>query len=414
MRLNDGARVPMKAAMLGVVDEGDGMGNRRGRLGATAGAVAVAILLGLAACGGSGDEATEGTNDETAATGDSTESNGDQEFSDDPFSPDAAVDDYPVSPMSDFFGYDDMDTDEQEQRYRQEEMDRQQVIAECMRAEGFEYTVFVSKQSFSFESPYQDMTRREFVEKYGFGISTMYEEGFTPPEPNMEDQEVDPNNEYVDSLSSAEQTAYYEALYGPPQDEPSPEETVGTDREPVEDNFEYVPQGCEGKAYSDESSPEDQEFIEDISTKMSTEIYERVQADSRVVDATKAYAECMSDAGYPEITKQEDTWNEVSTRMEPIYDSMGGGFVSEEAASSDGVSATVVAGPAPVGGDGEPTYDTELLEQVQAYELALAAADLECGADLQRAMFEVSSEYEEQFIAEHGDELARYKELTNP
>ena len=63
---------------------------------------------------------------------------------------------------------------------------------------------------------------------------------------------------------------------------------------------------------------------------------------------------------------------------------------------------------------GHPTYDEELLAQVQAYELALAAADLECGADLQRAMYEVSAEYEEEFIAAHGDELARYKELTTP
>ena len=89
--------------------------------------------------------------------------------------------------MSEFFGYEDMDPDEQEQRYRQEEMDRQQVIAECMRAEGFEYTVFVYEQSFSFESPYQDMTRREFVEKYGFGISTMFEDGFDPPEMSPDD-----------------------------------------------------------------------------------------------------------------------------------------------------------------------------------------------------------------------------------
>jgi hypothetical protein len=158
--------------------------------------------------------------------------------------------------------------------------------------------------------------------------------------------------------------------------------------------------------------------MEEIGTLMSTEIYERVQADSRVVDATKEYAECMSDAGHPEITSQEDTYQEVSTRMEPIYNSMGGGFVYEEEAVDESVGATIAgAAPAPgdTGGDDEaPTYDEELLKQVQAYELALAAADLECGADLQRAMYEVSTEYEEEFIAAHGDELARYKELTTP
>ena len=82
-------------------------------------------------------------------------------------------------------------------------------------------------------------------------------------------------------------------------------------------------------------------------------------------------------------------------------------------------SATVAAAaalllPATPCDDGAPEYDEELLAQVQAYELALAAADLECGADLQRAMYEVSAEYEEEFIAAHGDELARYKELTTP
>ena len=202
--------------------------------------------------------------------------NEDREFSDDPFSPDAAIDDYPTSPMSEFFGYEDMDSDEQEQRYRQEEMDRQQVIAECMRLEGFEYTVFVYDQSFSFESPYQDMTRREYVEKYGFGISTMFEDGFAPPEASPDEEEINPNDEYVNGLSEAEQEAYYEALYGPPDKLPM-EETVGTDGEPVEVEYEYVPQGCDGKAYEEQSPPEDQEFMEDISALMSTEIYERAK-----------------------------------------------------------------------------------------------------------------------------------------
>ena len=410
--------------------------DRRGPLGSFTAATAiamVALLVVLSGCGGAGDESTDDASDQTSSNDDSTDAstddsgnengddNEDREFSDDPFSPDAAIDDYPTSPMSEFFGYADMDSDEQEERYRQEEMDRQQVIAECMRLEGFEYTVFVYDQSFSFESPYQDMTRREYVEKYGFGISTMFEDGFASPEASPDEEEINPNDEYVNGLSEAEQEAYYEALYGP-QDEPPMEETVGTDGEPVEVEYEYVPQGCDGKAYEEQSAPEDQEFMENMSALMSTEIYERAQADSRVVDATKAYAECMSDAGHPEITSQDDTYNEVSTRMEPIYNSMGGGFVYEEEAVDDEsggatIAAASAAAPAPgdtVGDDGAPTYDEELLAQVQAYELALAAADLECGADLQRTMYEVSSEYEEEFIAAHGDELARYKELSTP
>jgi hypothetical protein len=399
------------------------MSSRRGRPGIVAGALVGALALGLIACGGTTSESSDGTappdatndGEVTDATGDTAT---DREFSDDPFSPDAAADDYPSSPLGEYMGWANVDPKEQEQQYRAQEVERQEVIAECMRAEGFEYTMFVSRQSFSFESPFEGLTRREYVEKYGFGISTTFNQDFGPP---VEEQtEVDPNQEYVSSLSEAEQQAYYEALYGSPPEEPPIEETLGTDGEPVEVSaFEYVPQGCDGKAYREQNTPEDQQFMEDFNTTMSSEIWERMQADSRVVDATKRYAECMSEAGYPEITKQDEAYEEISKRMEPIYGSMDGGFATSEtvAAASSDDGDVAVSGTDPAvgpGGFGEPEYDEALLAEVQEYELAVAKADLECGADLMRTMFEVNSELEAAFIAAHGDELARYKELTTP
>jgi hypothetical protein len=381
---------------------------------------------------------------------------GDTEFADDPFSPDAAYNDFASGPMNEFMGYDEFDPAKAEEQYLQQERERQEIIAACMHEQGWEYTPFVYEADFGFSDPFEGMTRREYAEKYGFGYATMMDDpAFNAPPPT--DQPVDPNQTYAESLSEVEREAYYETLYGGGHGEAIPIEELGesvsastaaasddgavtedavtedavseetvTEETVTEDSVtedsvseEAVtqetaiavggtevfegPQGCQGEAYEQESQvdPADDEFMTGVYERMN-EIYQRMSSDSRVVQATKGYVECMTAAGFPEISTKEDIYQELDRRMQPIYE----GQMEPVTVEGDG------AGEAGDGGEfAPPQYDQELLAAVKEYELKLAKADLDCGEELSRIQFEVQSELEEEFIAANEADLERLRDM---
>lgn len=380
--------------------------NRNARVAAAA--VAIGLLLG--ACGGSGgDSNSSGTTVPGAGSGLP------------PWDPNRKMNDMTgySSPLAKALGYDmDQQPDQaaQEAEYRAREQKRQEAVAECMRTEGFEYTPYVPEQMFGgvgFEPPGWDLTRKEYVAKYGFGMSTTFEDSNRPPEPeDMPKPEDDPNYVYTQALSQTEQEAYNKALYG----EQSFDEPVegdggdGTTNTTAAMAFEMG--GCFGKA--DESlngkvTDEDQAFAEDINKRLET-FYQQLQADKRVVEANREYATCMSGKGFPEIDKQQTAYDKVSEKMNVIYESMNGGM---EVPEGDGGTMATIALPAGGdGGTGAPQVDQAKLAEIKTYELAVATADLECGLDVARITYEVSLELEQRFVDENTADLARYKEIN--
>jgi hypothetical protein len=156
---------------------------------------------------------------------------------------------------------------------RRQELEIQERIVECMQAEGWEYTPF----DWSAQMPETDVDMSDpeaYGEKYGYGV--MY---------NYETYEVgsgdggggigieDPNMEYMNSLSPADQEAYNAALYGDPGiwDAPAVE---GSMEGSVDASVPMAPpldqQGCQGKARLEvvgedpSSDPEVQRMLEDF------------------------------------------------------------------------------------------------------------------------------------------------------
>jgi hypothetical protein len=320
------------------------------------------------------------------------------------------------SPLGKAMGYDVSNQDQaaEQARYRERELKRQEAVAECMRAQGFTYTPYVSEQSFSaFMPPAYELTRKEFVEKYGFGISTMTEEMNKQPE-NMPKPEDDPNFTYQQSLPQSDQEAYQKALYG---DQPMMDPAAGDGGDGTTETtaMEYKPSGCSAKgdeALNGVASDADKTFMEDFNKRLET-LYQKVQADKRVVDANRAYATCMADKGFPEIDKQETAYQKVSEKMQPLYESMGGGVTSVGGAAP---ATIAVGGAIPVEGDdgtGGPKFDPAKLAEVKTYELGVAKADLACGKDVMRIGYEVNVELEQQFVDENAADLSRYKDLND-
>lgn len=326
------------------------------------------------------------------------------------------------SPLSKAMGFDpaNQDPTAAQAKFREREQKRQEGIAECMRAQGFTYTPYVPEDSFQFGGmpAAYELTRKEFVAKYGFGISTMTEEMNGPqPTENGPKPEDDPNFVFQQSLSESDLEAYNKALYGDQvMEEPSPDETSGDGTTEASTAMQYKPQGCqaagEAAAGGGAATEADQTFMNEFNTKMNA-LYEKVQADRRVVDANRAYATCMAGKGYPEIDKQQTAYEKVSEKMNPLYESMDGNGPGSEGGAT---TATVAATPA--GGDGgagftPPTFDPVKLKEVNTYELGVAGADLACGKDVMKVQYEVQLELEQQFVDENGADLARYKELSD-
>lgn len=264
------------------------------------------------------------------------------------------------SPLAKLLGFDISPAD---QKVKQLEVE--QAVAECMKAEGWEYKP-VDYSSMGGNSAYEDEYAEQtadpvaYGEKYGYGIVRQDDiSGEVNDESAMNWE--DPNQAYRDSLSMEEQQAYQEALYG--------KQTM------PEDGEEYVPppieeQGCYGKGsasvYGDAmSNPDIQEKL--------NEYFTDIENDPDLVAANKVWAACMAeiDASY-EWKSPDEIYQDLSMRLQeakgytvtPNEDG-GGWSTSEPAMNEDGSFV-------------QPEADEAEIEQVRKDEIVIWKADHGC------------------------------------
>jgi hypothetical protein len=128
-------------------------------------------------------------------------------------------------------------------------------VRTCMEVRGFTYLEDLSPEQMVAMNPFMSLSREEFARQYGFGISAVRLAIFPEFPPN-------PNDSYVESLSSAEQAAWNEA--------------VRNCRNMTTDGATY-------------------------STALNTataEFREALNADDRIIAATEQYGSCMAAAGF--------------------------------------------------------------------------------------------------------------------
>ena len=212
----------------------------------------------------------------------------------------------------------------------------------------------------------------EFAEQYGYGATTSSE---MPMNQGGGEEYVDPNADYLATMSESEQTAFYEALYGKQtmSEEPTDEET------PVEQEYDWTTAGCQGKAqhevYEEGQVYDDPEF-KDLMEGMS-ELYTDVEKDERTIAAYRDWAECMAEAGYDFANPQE--------AQNSIYEAVNEIPYDEEDGSQD------------------PAALAELRDD----EIATATADRTCqdSTGSARKVLEAQFAVEQDFIDAHKDEL---------
>jgi len=324
------------------------------------------------------------------------------------------------SPIAEALGRVVLDEDE----IAEQERDAQVLIRECMLALGFEYEVVDTSERTQFRGGgTDDMTELEYVEAYGFGYSTQFEERFEQIGARIAG--VGPNDARAAGMSADEAQAYQEALQGsgpfegveidPETRQPiDPETGEIVDRREFLRNFE--PSGCQADAYEEvfgtaqRRGPQggaNATIDDDLRTGIQ-DLQQAILADSRVVSATDGWSACMTELGYA-FASPGDVEQEIADRVRPIEQAVFG-TPQERAAQRQAVQEADLASMsederiafleevASVDLDAATQLD---LEEIQEYELAVARANYDCSTDIDRAYEEVRIEYEEKFVADN-------------
>ena len=305
--------------------------------------------------------------------------------------------DYEDSPLSKYLSAiyggglsPDATPEEQQQYYNEQQRKIEELVATCMTEQGFEY---VPNQPFTGDTPMpvedtENMWRpedRDWVEKYGYGaINNPWQERGEAPAPMPEPTApADPNQEYVESLSEAEQQAYYEALYGKPM-EPQP----GEEEVP----YDWRNQGCYGAAQHEVSGDNPWEMQENKAILDAiNKFYESVQNNPEFAKLDADWAACMTEAGFGGFAKQMDAQDSIYQLINKYWEN-----VPQTDGEMDPKLGTMK----------DPEY-AKIAEQ----ELPLALADLGCRekTDYRQAQLRIQFAAEEQFIADHKEELDAMK-----
>ncbi|WP_194765575.1 hypothetical protein [Microbacterium sp. UFMG61] len=300
---------------------------------------------------------------------------------------------YEDSPLNEYLSAaygGDLSPEEQQKQFEERQLKTEELMAECMAEEGFEYTPNTQNGGmvFSDDEVEWEPEKKDWVAKYGYGIvNNPYNEVM---QEGGSEEYVDPNSEYVESLSESEQTAYYETAYGVP-----PEEEELAEDGSYEYNWEDA--GCQGWAQHElegEDPWQSDEFA-DLRDKMNA-VFTEAQESPELKDLNAEWAACMDDAGEPGFTAQLDAQQSISDEQSALFD----------AAYGDGTTEVDVESPDFV----DPSESPEMKELGER-EIELALVDLECKekTSYMKQALEIQFAIEEKFIAENKADLEAFK-----
>lgn len=265
---------------------------------------------------------------------------------------------------------------------REQDRQREDLIAQCMAEQGFEYTPDTGNTFYysgDEDSDGPDWGTREFAEQYGFGVIDW--PGMQEMEEQQEGQEyTDPNWDYVSTLSESEQNAFYEALHGPG---PTEEEMALMEED---EDYMWQPedQGCWGWAYQKVNEGttigfyDDPEFA-DLIEAMNA-MWEDTQNDPEMVSLNTDWSACMVGAGYPEVTVRDDIHSWIYDQYSALMEGPTGEWVE---------------------------LTPEQKEEFREFEIAAAVADWDCQKEVNwdKRYAEIDTRVQQEFLDAHKDQL---------
>jgi len=231
-------------------------------------------------------------------------------------------------------------------------------IQNCMKAQGFDYVPVDPLAQRAALTGKARMTDEEFLEQFGYGISTLFGRGTT---------EADPNDRIRKALGPADRAAYDRTLWG---------ENPGlTFSEAIDSDAAAELGGCTKQAT--EAVFGGAAVLAKLQGKFD-ELEQRITQDQRMVRAVEKWSTCMADEGY-----RYDEPEEIDSDMIKRFKTIVGAGVQP------GATAPPTRGA---------TYDRAALAALQREEVKVANADLACEKrHITPVELEVRPQYEAEF-----------------
>lgn len=248
----------------------------------------------------------------------------------------------------------------------------EELVAECMTEEGFEYVPQTNNISFGSGADEYEPESEKWVSQYGYG-AVNYPGRDAQPE---DEPGEDPNAEYVTSLSESEQAAYNEILWGP---QPSEEEMN------AEEGYSptWEQQGCFGKASHEVQGEDPMQSDEHKPVVDALQAFWQEQGEApELSEVNAAWASCMADAGESGFSAQPDAQTSIYDELNAYYEKQT-----------------------------EFVEDDPKLDEIGEREITLALVDLDCRekTDYRAKAQTITFALEEQFIEDHKSELEALK-----
>ena len=261
--------------------------------------------------------------------------------------------------------------------YAEQQNRLEELIAACMTDQGFEYPVRRLNEESApsgTEPASWEPESRDWVSRYGYGLLDY--PGRIPP-----GAEPEPQDEEEPTMGEAEEAAFQEALFGSqPDDEP----------------YDWKKAGCRGAAehevlgYQAWRDAENQPIIDAIQA-----FYRDLDAHAAFAPLDAEWAGCMTEQDRPEFNAQWEAPASIQSLLDEYYPA------DEDADEPDPRTK-------------DPrfaTMDDPAYAAIAEQEVALALVDLGCRerTDYRNRHLRTQFDLEEQFIADHAEELNALK-----
>ena len=272
--------------------------------------------------------------------------------------------------------------DEQQAQQQEQQKKREELVATCMKKNGFEYTPDVqSMTSFVGSGEEWKPDDRQWVSQWGYG-AVDFPGRDDAPDPSA--TWVDPNADYLSTLSDSEKQAFSDALWGKAPSAPVDDATA--DAAPA---WDWKAAGCQGAAQH-EVSGEDPSQSDEFAPLMNAmnELWQQTGTEPGMSEVNRDWSLCMEESGHPGFSTQPDAATSIHNEVSALWTTDGN-------ASSDATAAP----------------DEEALATLKKKEIELALADLDCRekTDYTTHAQEAQAEAETAFVAAHKTELEALK-----
>ncbi|MBP1326093.1 hypothetical protein JOF28_001325 [Leucobacter exalbidus] len=305
----------------------------------------------------------------------------------------------PTSPLEEYFQQIDELTSQEDTDTATQFEAIELAVAECMISEGFEYEpekwVDIESDDEVDEGP--EWGSIDFAKTYGFGIAAWPGSEASDEDTTAEvesEEVVSANQTYYDSLSSSEQDAYLEALYGvdgavaqDPGDLTFESDEL-SDEGFVEENTNAVP-GCYQKGAEEVTGTGDtaaaiydDPAYQDLWDSLD-DFYADLETPKAVETIDAEWQKCMDSKGLAQVAT--DGRENVAAQLYEEYDNL--------TVSPDGVEII--------------DLDEEAIAEFTKREIEVAVPDAECAVKVNYdvRLQEAYNELEQEFVSQHKAQL---------